>query len=184
MPLVTWIIWLLVALAIGALAAAAARGIRLRWVPSLLVAAVAAGGALAGLYLWASAAKPTPVVVAIVEPKSMEQVEGARLRVSGTVSPSRARVTLLVRSERDLRWWAQSVVTSADAGGGVGSWSIDAHLGTREAGARENFQIVALASADGSLFNLLTGRAVSGNTTLTSVPLWEKSAPVVVRRTR
>lgn len=182
MPLSTCITWALISLAVACVAALSSRRIRLRWLPSLLVAMLAAGATLALLYLFSSTARPTPVAVTIISPASGSVVTENRVRVTGKVSRPEARVTLVVRSETALKWWAQAVVTPERDEDGLWKWSINAHLGTREAGVDENFQIIALASADSWLFNLITGRAISENSTFTTIPLWEQSEPVVVRR--
>lgn len=184
MPLQTFITWVLIGLAVAALAARFSRLIRLRRLPSLFVTLLALCATLASLYLYSSIAKPSPVAVTITSPRSGHEVIENRVRVTGKVSTPESRVTLVVRSERDLRWWAQEVVSPERDKDGLWKWSIDAHLGTDEVGQNENFQIIALASADSSFFNLITGRVVSENSTFTTVPLWEQSEPIVVRRVK
>lgn len=182
MPVLTWITWGMMALIAAGIGMTWSLRIRLRWLPSLLVTAVSAAGTLAGLYLFCLSARPVPANVTITSPSSGSHVIGNRLQVSGTVSLPNSRVTLVVRSEKDLRWWVQSVVKAEEETVGINKWSINAYVGSPTAGSGESFQIIALASGDGYLFRLITGRLLDEGASLKNVPLWEQSEPIVVRR--
>jgi len=76
------------------------------------------------------------------------------------------------------------MVRSGERDDRAGEWSLTAHLGTRNAGLDENFQIIALASDDSAVFNLVTGRFIRRGLVLRVVPLWNQSNLVIVRRVR
>ena len=102
--------------------------------------------------------------------------------IEGRVSPPDARVTVVVRSETDIRWWVQPVVTAERTDALTGHWSVRAHIGTPTEGRRQSFELVALASADSRLFDALTGRAFMSGTPQDNIPLWTQSEPVVIWR--
>jgi hypothetical protein len=177
----TWIAWLVLALAAGALTFALARRLGLGPRLGLALALLGASAGFAALYLYSTEAQPRKVDLAIRQPKNGARVEGNRLRVEGVARPASSLVTLVVRSESDERWWVQDVVRPDPQSG---LWLIDAYLGTPTEGVRQSFTIVALASDDGVLLNVLAGRRLSRGMTLATVPLWNRSSPCVVWRAR
>lgn len=181
MNLETWIAWFALALAAGALTFALARHLGLgRWL-ALALALLGASAGFASLYLFSTEAQPQKVDLTIQRPRNGARVEGYRLRVEGVARPASSLVTLLVRSESDERWWVQDVVRPDPQSG---LWQIDAYLGTPKEGVRQSFTILALASNDGVLFNVLAGRRLLRGMTLETVPLWNRSPPCVVWRAR
>lgn len=174
-------VWFALALAAGGLTFALARRLGLRRWPGAALALLGAGAGFASLYLFSTEAQPRKAVVTIRQPPNGTRVAGYRLRVEGVARPADSLVTLVVRSETDEHWWVQDVVRPDPQSG---LWSIDAYLGTPTQGVRQSFTILALASADGTLFNLLTGRRLSRGMTWWTVPLWNRSPPQVVWRER
>jgi hypothetical protein len=128
--------------------------------------------------------QPDKVVVEIAVPRNGSLVEGASLSVSGIVRPSAARVTFVVRSERDTRWWTQEAARRTRVEQETGYWNGTVLLGTATEGRSDVFEIVALASSNSLFFDLLTGRYTSEGDRHETVPLWSQSTPVLVRRTK
>src|SRR5215213_572078 len=142
----TWIVYFILALLATVVTVIGSKKLRLREVPTLFLAVIVMGGTVGGLYLFSAYARPAPVTVTIVSPTDHSEFRGHRMQVMGIVSPPSSSVTLVVRSEKDLRWWVQDVVRVEKVEGSVGQWSIDAHIGSLKEGRRENFYIIALAS--------------------------------------
>jgi hypothetical protein len=122
--------------------------------------------------------EPVKVSVIVVSPKNNSKIAGTKLHVVGTVSPSDSRVTLIASSETDRFWWIQPFAEVAKDG----SWSSDVYLGTKTEGVNELFQIVALASANSILYDLLTNRYLVTGTKRTTIPNWGQSTPINVVR--
>lgn len=177
-----WTAWLVAALGVGGIAGTLSVRLRrpARWTVAVVLLAVAA--TIAGLTLYRDAAGQRRVQVSIDVPASGHTVEGYRLRIAGTVHPADAEVAVLVRSEIDDHWWVQPVVRADRTGDGPGRWSVNGYVGTARDGRGENFQLVALASADGRLFNLFTGRYLRRGYRLGTIPPWPMSDPVVIHR--
>jgi hypothetical protein len=149
------------------------------------VGAVGAGAAMLGLLvLLRLSTEPGSAVVSITSPRPSTHVEGYQLQVSGTVRPAHARVTLLVRSERDPRWWVQTVVHPRTIEGTTGLWSIDARVGTATEGIQETFYIVALASSSTYWHDIVSGHDLTTGRRLLAVPAWSQSEPLTVWRAR
>ena len=110
--------------------------------------------------------------------------EGHHVQITGTVSPADARVTVAIRSEKDPMWWIHSIVRAKSPGSDTGKWSVTGYLGTPESGINENFHIIAIASADNWLLEILTGRSLKANRPTIHLPSWTPSIPVVVRRVK
>jgi len=125
---------------------------------------------------------PEPCTVSISSPQTGHMVDGYQVTVSGNVAPKTARVTVVVRSESDLRWWVQEIVHTENIDNSLGEWSLTAFLGTLDEGLNKNFELIALASNDSVIFNLATGRFLRQGLTLPVVPLWSQSDLVIVRR--
>lgn len=149
-----------------------------------VVSAVALTLALGALVYCLRLSQPRQCSVAIIYPPTGTMVASSKLIVSGTVEPSSARVAVVVRSETDTHWWVQEIVRPSQHNDRAGKWSLTAHLGDRNAGTDENFQIIALASDDNVAFNLITGRFIRRGLELPVVPLWNQSNFVIVRRVR
>lgn len=124
----------------------------------------------------------SPSSVAIVDPTSISTVGGSTIEVVGTVNPSDARVTVLARAESDTRWWVQPIVRGVRSENEEGSWSVSAALGTETVGRHENYQLIALSSVNSPIFNILTGRYLREGDTYSTIPLWNLSEPITVRR--
>lgn len=184
MSLPTLIAWLVVVLVVVGVAAISGRALRLRWTPVLIVAVLAATATVAILLVARLYKAPRPVQVIIVSPRGGADVSGTRIRVAGTVAPEGATVMLLVRSERDLHWWPQDRVTKGRGPGNIGTWSVDAHLGTERQGPGESFIVLAVASNDPWIFNLLTDRWINLRSVQRTVPRWGRSEPAVIYRIR
>lgn len=181
----TVIAWLVVTLLVVLGTLRAGRVIlSLRWAPSALLALLGLIATVSLLFAFRTYWPSRPATVTITSPREGRQVGGTQLLVSGTVQPADARVILLVRSETDVQWWPQLPPTRVLRDDGVRTWSVDATLGTDDTGIGQNFMILAVASADSSLFNLLADRWADDTRARTTVPRWSLSNLVVVRRTK
>jgi len=184
MSTLSWITWITLALVSSLTWLVGSRVIRIRWIPALFLAILVMTSIFCGLYLFCTYAKPTPVKVIIALPKSGDQVTEPYVVISGTVIPNNARVTLVVRSEKAIKWWIQNMAEVKTVEGVAGQWQTKVSLGTQEEGIGENFQIIAIASADNVLFNILTGRHFTVRQPCDNIPKWEQSEPIVLRRTK
>ena len=122
--------------------------------------------------------------VAISYPKTGDTTSNFEYTISGIVKPKTARVTVVVRSERDTRWWVQEIVSAIAENDSVGKWSLKIFLGSKEVGTEQNYEIIALATNNSFLFNLMTGRFLYDGYTSAVVPLWNQSDLVIIRRVR
>ena len=184
MNLATWIIWFALGLVPATAWMAWSRVVRVkRWPACALAVAILTGtvGSLLWYSLWA---KPTPVGVAIVSPRSGEDLSGDRIRITGTLTPARGTVTVAIRAKSDPRWWVQRVVRLRETAADTGTWTVEGHLGTDTEGIGEEFYLIGLGSADGVLFNALTGRAAWEGMKGPHLPKWSQSSAVVVRRVK
>lgn len=181
-PLITWAIWLVLGLLPALIWLAWSRSLRVKRAPASAVGIFIMMGVVSSLFIHSHYARPTPVHVTIASPRSGQEILGHRIRVAGTVAPPGARVALVIRSEKDVRWWVQGVVDAEVQQDGTCEWAVDSRLGTGTEGINENFQIIALGSADGTAFNALTGRIVMKGTRNAALPDWWQSSPTVVRR--
>jgi hypothetical protein len=168
---------------------------RLRRVPTLLLALLVAAASAASLVILKITYRGTPVSVTIDAPGANSHIDGCRVKLRGRVSPGDTRLALAVRSERDDGWWIQPYVV-ADSG----NWMVEALLGTDTEGIDQNFIIVALASADPLIIDVLTGRHVwprrdasnaqvlgcppNYGSKVSALPPVAKSRPTAVRRVR
>jgi len=175
-------VWLMCAAITGLLFSFLGHLLHLLRVPRILLSISAGLSAIALLFAYQANAQMTPVEIRIVSPSDNSRAESALISVSGTVRPADARVTLMVSGETDERWWIQSIIVSQSRDGNHGVWSINAHLGEPVPSKPENFQIIAMASGDSRLFNLITGRVIWANAPRTTLPQWITSQPVVIRR--
>jgi len=182
MSLLNWIVWLALALSTALVFISVGLRLHFRRAVALFLGVVVLCGMLTSLFLISLHVRPAPVRAEITSPVSVQHVSGDQLMIEGRVSPPDARVTVVVRSETDTRWWVQSVVTAERIDALTGHWSVHAHIGTPEAGQRQSFELVALASANSRLFDALTGRAFISGTPQDKIPLWAQSEPVVVWR--
>jgi hypothetical protein len=176
--------WIVAASIVAALAWVLARTVRLRVVPTSALMALAAAACFAGLYMYSTYMPSKEVILVVESPTIGAQVASDVVRISGSVDPPGAAVTVMVRSETDERWWIQDPATRAEDG--TGRWTIEAHLGTKTEGLGrdgrgETFNVIAIGSADSSLFNLLTGRTLTAGPYETT-PRWAQSSPLIVRR--
>jgi hypothetical protein len=136
---------------------------------------------LSALWLFSITSTPRPCQVTITSPPNGMEVHGPEITVTGTIAPTTARVTVVVRSETDVRWWVQEIL---DKRHHSGDWSLTARIGTQQAGLGETYEIVALASDDSYLFNLFTGRFLYHGLRNSAMPLWNQSQLIVLRRVK
>lgn len=180
-PIITLIIWFIISLVVFCVALVIWRS-KFRWSTSVFLAMVVGGGTFGSLYIYQISVRPYNVTLTITTPFNGAKIKGDRVNIAGTVNPSQASVTVLIRSEKAIGWWVQSIVRPKNEKGPIGHWSIKGYLGTEHEGINENFYIIAIASADSLLFNLLTGRIVIANRFVENIPPWTLSDPVIVRR--
>jgi hypothetical protein len=184
MPVISWVTWIIIALLASFAWLVGSRALRMAWVPAFMLALLVIVGVWGALYLFRAHASPSHVQVSITSPKSGDLVAEKGVQISGTIVPNNASVTVVVRSEKDMKWWIQEMAKVKISDGVVGQWQTTALLGTRSEGIGENFQIIALASSNNTLFNILTGRYITVGQTCDRIPRWEQSKPVVLRRTK
>lgn len=184
MPVISWIVWIIIALIASFAWFMGSRALRMAWVPSAMLALLVIAGVLGALYLFRSHAKPSHVQISITSPQSGKSVTKKSVQISGIVMPNNASVTVVVRSEKDMKWWIQDMAKVKIRNDVIGQWQTTVLLGTQSEGINENFQIIALASSDNMLFNILTGRYITVGQPCDKIPRWENSAPVILRRTK
>jgi len=185
MAIYMWLSWFAIALVVGYLVSGLGMAIRLKKWPAFVLGLLGIGTAFTALAAFRASAHPATASVSITSPSSGTAINGYHLTVVGTANPPDCRITLVIRSETDFRWWVQSVIRPQHVQGQLGVWSISALIGTPNEGQFRNFHIIALASADSFWFNLLTGgRYLTPGQAPPSVPLWNQSSPVVIWRTK
>jgi hypothetical protein len=184
MQMITLIIWLSLFLIIGFIALMATRAFHFRWLLSSFLSTLVAAASFAFLFLFSTGFQPSPVKVQIDSPETNDIFSNNRVRITGTVSPADARVTVAIRSEKDPMWWIHSIVRDKSTENDTGKWSVIGYLGTLESGINENFHIIAIASSDDWLLEILTGRSLKANKPTNHLPPWPPSIPVVVRRVK
>jgi|GEM_PF-2087366 len=182
--MLSWITWIGFTLLTGSLWLIGSRLLRIKRTQVRLIAVLVIAGTWVGLNIFRETARTSTVTTIINSPRSGEQVEGYRIQVRGTVTPSSARVILIVRSEKDTRWWMQKSAETTAVNGDIGQWQTDVWLGTPTEGASLNYQIIAVSSADSPVFNLFTGRLIVEEKPYNHIPDWQQSKPKVVRRTK
>jgi hypothetical protein len=182
MPVLSWIVWIIIALLVSFAWLVGSRALRMAWIPAVMLALLVAAGVFGALYLFRSHASPSPVQVSITSAQSGDLVVEKSVQISGTVVPNNASVTVIVRSEKDMKWWIQDMAKVKIRDDVIGQWQTTVLLGTQSEGIDENFQIIALASSDNMLFNILTGRYITVGQPCDRIPRWENSAPVILRR--
>ena len=142
-----------------------------------LLLTVMAYGALAGL----SAIPAGATEVTIDFPPSGMVVEEPEVKVSGTVSPPDARVFVLVYPWDSNRWWVQAEPTLTESNSGS-AWETTVVLGSNALGSEEGFEIVAVASRDPLLFDVLNERYYEPGQELDSLPPLSRSNSATVFR--
>lgn len=140
-----------------------------------------AAAVLSGAFLWLFAviSQPQLCKVSVTSPSNGLEIQGYEIDVVGKVTPPSAQVTVIVRSETDIRWWVQEVIKPPELSG---VWTLTANIGKPNEGKGETYEIVALASNDTTLFNLFTWRFLFKGLTLHQTPRWNQSELVVIRR--
>lgn len=126
-----------------------------------------------------TSSEPRPVHLQILRPPNGLTIEGHKLRIEGTANPAGALVTVVIRAETAEGWWVQDLVRPDPVSG---RWSIEGFLGTPAEGGGENYSLVALASAEDPFTRFLLGRRLRAGMVVRTIPLWNQSEPVVVRR--
>lgn len=180
MPLLTWLVWAVLAGIAGLAVFLSARAALLGTRKALALAVLAGAAAISGLALLRAQPSSRQLAIEITSPATASRVEGHQVWISGTVDPTDAQVAVAVRAEGSDLWWLQETVRpQAD-----GRWSIAAYLGEPEVGRGEDFQVVALASTDPPWLDLLKGRRPTPGTTTPSLPLWSRSEAIVLTRER
>jgi hypothetical protein len=100
--------------------------------------------------------------------------------VRGTTTPPDARVAVLVREGRNPRWRVQAPIETINNG----RWSLRVHLGDDHGGVGEHFEVVAVASTNLWLIDLLRGRLMWTGETLACPPALSASNVVTIWRRR
>jgi hypothetical protein len=175
--------WSLTAGAVAVLVYAISRKVRLRRFPAAVGTLVCALLSLVVLQLYREFSLPRHAEIKITGLPDGRELRGNYLELHGTVQPPNARVTVLIHAESDPRWWVQQVVRPNQKAGDVGLWTIGGYFGTARAGHNETFYVIGLASANGVLPDLLTGRYLRQGQTYRSLPPWDQSSIRQVRRT-
>jgi hypothetical protein len=138
---------------------------------SLLVASL--------LLAWVAATKVTPLHLTIETPTNGATVTGYRSTIRGTLKEhTNARVYVVVRPLLPLDYWVQDAVT-ADS---TGNWQVNAYFGDANAGAGEDYEIIAVATDENFLVTLLTGNLLTPGKTATLPRNSNRSNIVTVRR--
>ena len=135
---------------------------------------------------WWGTVPPSYVRVNITSPKPATEVDGFKITVQGDVLPQWARVYVLVHPSTTDQWWVQDLpqfrrIESEDK---PAIWSTTAYLGTEELGATDYYDIIALASSDPVICDILTGRYLRPSETVRVLPLLNQSNPITVKRIR
>lgn len=78
-------------------------------------------------------------------------VRGSWITVEGTVFPQDAKVYVLVHPAKADGWWVQPEAIK----GVAGAWKADVNLGTPQNGKDTYFQVVAVATTNPAVFDLL-----------------------------
>ncbi len=125
---------------------------------------------------------PDPAISSIqIDEKGAPQVvEGAWPTIEGSVVPPEARVILLVHWVHDNKWWIQDSVKR----GSLGAWQANINLGTRQKGAREQFQVVALASTNPWIIDVLRGYWLWDGMTVARPPSLPRSEVLTMWRSQ
>jgi hypothetical protein len=181
----TWMVlsWALTVSVVAVLVYAISIKVRLRRFPAAVGSLGCALLSLVLLQLYREFSLPQHAEIHMTGLPDGKELRGDYLELRGTVQPPDARVTVLIHAESDPRWWVQQVVRPNQKAGDVGLWTIGAYFGTPKAGHNEAFYVVGLASANGVLPDLLTGRYLRQGQTYGSLPPWDESSISLVRRT-
>lgn len=89
--------------------------------------------------------------VKIKVPPDLLATNRSWITIEGTVSPPDARVHVLVHPNQDLYWWVQQEATK----GIQGAWRAEVSLGIPENGKGTHFQVVAVASTNSIIFDVI-----------------------------
>lgn len=116
--------------------------------------------------------------VQIDEDHEPQVARGAWPTIEGSVTPPEARVILLVHWAQDNRWWVQAPARR----GNLGAWQAEINLGTKERGAGQQFQIVAIASTNPWFIDVLKGYWLWEGGTVPRPPALPRSRVVSIWR--
>jgi hypothetical protein len=119
------------------------------------------------------------VHVVIESPQQGAAVEGDWIVVKGTVNPPGTRVVLLAHPCRDVNWWVQPDMKVVG-----GAWKCEANLGTSAKGGGECFQLLAVASRDPWLVDILKESSLWKRGTCPRPPRSSNSPVVTVWRSQ
>jgi hypothetical protein len=159
---------------------AAARAVtRTKWQRRVLALWVAAG--ICSLLLWVVL---TPgrwrAAVRLATPIPGASVDGPRVTVTGTVDPPDARVGVIVNPETAVdSWWVQDKI-KVDVQSG--RWSGIARLGNDMAGSEVTFSVMAFASSEPWILQVLGHRSFHAGQILKAPPPAAQSDVVLVYR--
>jgi hypothetical protein len=185
--MLTFLARLIVVLLAGTIAAAAAWGLNLKRSRWLLGGGFVLGLLLASLAIaWRATLSPSPVSVEITAPEPQTEFSNFEITVEGNVSPPWARVYALVHPHTTDQWWVQNLppFRHADLGGKSATWETTAYIGTETLGVDDSYDIIALASNEPLLLDILIGRYLQPAETRNELPFLNQSNVVTVRRVR
>lgn len=147
---------------------------RRRWGISLVVGVCTLVAVLSMLYLWPD---PENVEVTIIKPADGDGTS-LWVTVEGTVDPPDSRVWLLVHPSQDTKWWVQPPVEVLPQG----VWRREINLGNHHEGAGEYFQVLAVASDNPAIIEILRNRNLHSGARLIQPPALPNTAIVTVWR--
>jgi hypothetical protein len=110
----------------------------------------------------------------------LPKLRGRLLIVRGTVSPARANVVVLISPKQNPRWWVQPIPERVE--GDAEQWVVTAYVGLVSQDTPEDYHVIALASAEGVVFDTVMGRSLWTGQALDEVPRWSNSSLRPVRR--
>lgn len=171
----------LVALVAALIGWGVGRVVRLRLLPTGLLAVVTFASTAGALAMTDPTANGT-ATVEVRTPGFGELIAAGSTVVSGNVRPPTADVVVALRSEKDLNWWLWPVEKSGSLDPTTGSWKLEVQLGAGSAGIEENFQIVALAAGLPWHCRFRRCARVVPDGKQPSLPAWTRSEPLTVRR--
>lgn len=125
---------------------------------------------------------PDPEIssVRIDEEAQPQVLSGVWQTITGSVTPPEARVVVLVHWAHDTKWWVQDTVRR----GNLGAWQAEINLGTKEKGAQQHFQIVAIASTNPWFVDVLKGYWLWDGDAVSRPPALPRSEVVSIWRSR
>jgi hypothetical protein len=140
---------------------------------SFFVGLVIAFGVFWGLQgLQFNSAKPVHIYI---DTPLQATVQGTQAQIQGTVSPKNSRIYVLVHPIHTNKWWVQAVPSISDDATESATWTSIIYLGAENAGQGEYFEVIALASADSLIADILSGRFLSIGEVVETFPMLSRS---------